>query len=210
MAADTTSESRANSLLKLVEKVWPPSVRPSITLVIQKPQSSPQQAAADAQDGCFGHELKKDVAPLRAHCLSDADLACSLGHRHQHDVHDADAADEQGYSRYDAKEDNEGVRRLFQGLDRALLADDGKVVLCGDAMAQAKHPTRFFDALVDVLDIPDLDVDEIDCNVSGRRALAAKAVVGRRDRYQHLSVEGAESTSALALQQANHPGIFAR
>ena len=51
----------------------------------------------------------------------------------------------------------------------------------------------------------DLDVNEVDRNVAGRRALTAEPVVGRRDGNQHLRVERAESAAALALQQTDHP-----
>ena len=41
--------------------------------------------------------MPHDVAPFRTHGLTDSDLAGALGHRDEHDVHDADAAHEQRY-----------------------------------------------------------------------------------------------------------------
>jgi hypothetical protein len=40
-------------------------------------------------------ELGEDVAPACAERFADADLAGALGHGHQHDVHDDDAAHDQ-------------------------------------------------------------------------------------------------------------------
>ena len=79
----------------------------------------------------------------------------------------------QRYARDDAEEHDQGVRRLLQGFDGALLADDGEVVLLGDAVAQTEHSARLLDAPIDVLQVPDLDVDEAYRNVAGQRALAA-------------------------------------
>ena len=50
--------------------------------------------AADEGDGQrFGQELEEDVALAAAERLFHADFARALRHRHQHDVHQADAAD---------------------------------------------------------------------------------------------------------------------
>src|SRR5215213_2267621 len=50
------------------------------------------------------HRLKKklphDVSPPRADRFAHADLFCPLSHAHQHDIHHADAADEQSETRY--------------------------------------------------------------------------------------------------------------
>ena len=43
----------------------------------------------------FDEELQQDVPPARPHCHAQANLTRALGDRNQHDVHDADAADEQ-------------------------------------------------------------------------------------------------------------------
>ena len=55
--------------------------------------------ADDAADHAQGHrldqELKQDVAAAGADRHADADLARPLGDADEHDVHDADAADEQ-------------------------------------------------------------------------------------------------------------------
>ena len=59
------------------------------------PSADADRAAGDAQHHGLDEELQEDVAPRRAERLANADLARPLGDRHEHDVHDADAADEQ-------------------------------------------------------------------------------------------------------------------
>src|SRR5215471_11424997 len=63
-------------------------------------------AARERQRRRLDQELGEDVAPAGAQGLADADLARSLGHRHEHDVHDHDAAHEQR-DRGDADRDHE-------------------------------------------------------------------------------------------------------
>ena len=53
------------------------------------------ERADDRQQHRLGDELHDDVGLGGADRLADADLARSLGDGDQHDVHDADAADEQ-------------------------------------------------------------------------------------------------------------------
>ena len=52
-------------------------------------------AAEQAEGDGLDQELQHDVAALRADGDADADLAGALGDAHEHDVHDADAADDQ-------------------------------------------------------------------------------------------------------------------
>ena len=50
------------------------------------------EAADDRERQGLDEELGEDVAAARADRLADADLAGPLADRHQHDVHDPDAA----------------------------------------------------------------------------------------------------------------------
>ena len=63
------------------------------------PESECERDTCDAADAGerngFDEELQQHLAGRRADCQSDADLAGSLGHRDEHDVHDADASHEQ-------------------------------------------------------------------------------------------------------------------
>ena len=54
-----------------------------------------QHATKKRQGHRFEEELTDDVALARADCFSNADFARALGDAHQHDVHHADAADQQ-------------------------------------------------------------------------------------------------------------------
>ena len=55
--------------------------------------------AEQAESDGFDKELKQDVAGLRADGDADADLASALGDADKHDVHDADAADQERHAR---------------------------------------------------------------------------------------------------------------
>src|SRR5438128_1347248 len=56
---------------------------------------NPDHAAEPGEGHGFDQELQKDVPSPRTDRLADADLARSFGARNEHDVHDADAADDQ-------------------------------------------------------------------------------------------------------------------
>ncbi len=64
--------------------------------------------AGDEGEGqAFEQELREDVAAPGAEGFEQADLACALGDRDEHDVHDADAADAERHGADDAEEDLE-------------------------------------------------------------------------------------------------------
>ena len=72
---------------------------------------------------------------------ADADLTGALGDAHQHDVHDADAADHQRDARDRAKQDGHHIRAGRGHLGDFLLVAHGEVVLLGghDFMALAQE-----------------------------------------------------------------------
>ena len=55
-----------------------------------------QQAAGGTERDGFDQELQEDVPAARADGHADADFARPLGDADEHDVHDADAADDAG------------------------------------------------------------------------------------------------------------------
>ncbi len=59
----------------------------------QRAMPIPPPSRVSAVASC--QELTQDVAPACADGQAHADLAGSFRHAHQHDVHDADAADDQ-------------------------------------------------------------------------------------------------------------------
>ena len=79
------------------------------------PAATPSRPPKTRHEHGLDQELREDVAPPRADRLADADLARALGHRHEHDVHDADPADEQR---------DRGDRAEQRGEDAAVLWSD--------------------------------------------------------------------------------------
>ena len=65
----------------------------------------------------------------------------ALGHADQHDVHDADAADQQAHSGDTRQQEREGLLSLLLGGQKLFPVDDGKVVgLAGkNLMRRTKH-----------------------------------------------------------------------
>src|SRR5216683_4870788 len=59
------------------------------------PKKDAHGPAEKAQHDCFHEELAEDIPRPRAHGHAQADLPRALGDRNQHDVHDADPADDQ-------------------------------------------------------------------------------------------------------------------
>ena len=60
-------------------------------------ERDPTEAAHAGKRHCFHQELQHHLPRPRADGHADTDLAGALGHGNEHDVHDADAADEQAY-----------------------------------------------------------------------------------------------------------------
>src|SRR5437867_4163641 len=95
----------------------------------------PEQDAHDAAEAREGHrldeELDHDVPPPCADGLADTDLARSLIHRHEHDVHDPDPADEQRDPADRAEQEREGREHRAGGGERVVLIRHGEVGVRG-------------------------------------------------------------------------------
>src|SRR5690606_23065505 len=59
-------------------------------------QNNSQYTAAKTDDDRFGHKLKGNVPPGRPDGPADPDLLGALGNRRHHDIHDPNAAHQQG------------------------------------------------------------------------------------------------------------------
>ena len=59
-------------------------------------ESEAHDAAHDAENHGFEEELQKDVAAAGANGFADTDFACAFGDGDEHDIHDADAANDEG------------------------------------------------------------------------------------------------------------------
>ena len=82
-------------------------------------QGDADQAAERAQHDRLDQELEQDVTRLGAHGHPDADLAGALGHAHEHDVHDANAANQERDARdrpQQHRHDPRGRGREFRDL----------------------------------------------------------------------------------------------
>src|SRR5207247_4469205 len=94
----------------------------------------------------FDEELKHDVEARRAQRLPHADLARALGDGHEHDVHDADAADQQPHRAAAGEQVFERLRRLLEGRQNVrLIADLEVVVLAGADLVLAPQHTLDLD-----------------------------------------------------------------
>src|SRR5207248_10933659 len=113
------------------------------------PREDPERGSDCGDRGGLGEELAQYVAAPRAEGLPQADLASPFRDRHQHDVHDHDAADDQRHE-HDARDDG-GEDRADAGpesLDAFRGVEHEIVVLLGAQMAPAAHdPLGLLDRL---------------------------------------------------------------
>ena len=131
-----------------------------------------------------------------------ADLAYALGHGDHHDVHDADAADEERNAGDRGEQDHE---RRFGGLERldgVFLVGDGEVFL---AVANIERAGNLVGCLLGTVDVRHLHVDAGHRHLAQGGALRGEPVVGRRDRDHHLEVFDAKGVAAFAFKHADDP-----
>src|SRR5688500_6967940 len=115
-------------------------------------QHDADQAAGQADDGGLDEELQGDMAPLGAQGPADADLAGALGHRRQHDVHDADPADHQreaGDAHHDEVEHAVEPLGIAQDLDGGFYLKVGLVGVAhlDDVLGHRGQPLHLADVL---------------------------------------------------------------
>src|SRR6478672_4709316 len=85
---------------------------PRITAGLRTNGKLSARAAACREYYRFDQELCEHLALERTDREPDADLARSFGDRHEHDVHDPDAADEQAHGRDRGEEQREHSRHV--------------------------------------------------------------------------------------------------
>ena len=135
-------------------------------------QGDADQSPDHAEHRRFGQELDQDVHAPRPECLSQPDLARALGHRNQHDVHDADPAHQQRYSCDAAQEDGQHPGDRACRIQEILLGEDGEVIRADRrAMARAQDLSDLFGSLWDGLCPGSLHQQHID-PVATRHAAA--------------------------------------
>src|SRR5207247_1210222 len=85
-------------------------------------------SAEQAEDDRFEEDLQQHIAPARADGHAQADLARPLGDRHQHDIHDPDAAHQQRHAGDAGEQRHHGLRRFFPDARHFLHRADHEVV----------------------------------------------------------------------------------
>ncbi len=100
-----------------------------------------EQPAHHRQGERLGEKLHEHVERLRPERHADADLARSLRHADEHDVHDADAPDEERHRRDAREEHGHRLRSLFLGARDLAQVADGEVVVLAlpEVVALAKE-----------------------------------------------------------------------
>jgi hypothetical protein len=122
----------------------------------QKPGRHADQTAGGREDDGLGQELLYDVAPFCPERAAYADLARPLGDRRQHDIHYADAADDE---RDAGDDDEEHVEHGAQhvGLAQELLGHRDGIVPIG--MLTLEQNIDDVGSLLDLFALADRDGD---------------------------------------------------
>src|SRR5688572_4285676 len=164
-------------------------------------QDHADQAAQQAEHDRLDQELEQNVDARGAERLPHADLAGSLGDRHQHDVHDADSPDEEGHRRDPEEEDTEHLGRLLERREEVRLVADLEVVV-----ASRPQPMLTTQDLLDlrhrVWDLLFALREHVD-RAQPVRSHHTKARGLERDQHEIVGILKAAS-GALPIQNADH------
>ena len=160
------------------------------------------QAAERRQRHRLDQELDQDVLAPRADRLAQADLARALGHRHQHDVHDADAADQQRDADDRAHHRGDAAEHARVDLAHLVLHHDAEVVLVvlGDVVALPQHALDAFAHRAHHLLVSRPGSWSCTRSPTSR----PKIVSALREGNEHRVVEVAAQALALRLHDADH------
>src|SRR5512146_1319547 len=150
----------------------------------------------------FGEELPQDVAAPRAQRLADPDLTCALGDRHQHDVHDDDAAHDQGDPHEPRPDGVEDAAELVPERQHPLrrLHDEIVVLARAQVAAGAHHRLRLVHRLAHFVGRVRLDDESVHHPGRGHFPLNRRQGGG----HDELVERDAEQV-ALPLHHADHP-----
>ena len=94
------------------------------------------QAAKNADHQGLDQELQQDPFTAGADRFTNADFPGPLSHGNQHDVHDADSADQQRYAGNAAKQQTERAQNRIHGVEDRRLVEDRKGILILPKKAQ--------------------------------------------------------------------------
>src|SRR5437762_5256192 len=162
----------------------------------------PEGRAYRRQGGRFGEELAQDVAPARPQRLPDPDLPGPLGHGHQHDVHDDDAAHDERDPHEAGPDGVEDAAQLVPEVEHAFRRFHREVVI----LARAQVPPAAHDGFGLIHRFPHLGLgvrlhDE-GVDHAGRVDFALDG--GEGGRHDELVERDAEQVP-LALHHPDHP-----
>ena len=163
------------------------------------PRARPMRPPTTADHDGFDQELPDDVGLLRPHGPPDANLARALQHAGQHDVHDADPANQEGNRRkrhHDESEDPLGALLFGEQLRR----HDQRVVV-GGAVCRVQDAADDAGGTEHVRRGRHLQVDAIDVVLE-----PAVAVLQTQERRTHRHVD---DVVPILRRNAGHVGLGA-
>ncbi len=104
-----------------------------------------ENATDIAQNYRFQQKLQQDVSLLCAQRFPNSDLARPLGHRDKHNVHNADAGNDQGHNADNERADFYSGCRLVERFDIAVVGKNGKIIFLArlEPSFFAHHGTGF-------------------------------------------------------------------
>jgi len=113
-----------------------PKNRPSsgeVRAVAQQQRQPGAQRHSDhsshrAQCHRFDQELQQDVPAFRPNCLSHSNFPRSFRHRHQHDIHHSDAADQQSHRRHRKHQRKNQAADLVPQIPKIIRGKQRKIV----------------------------------------------------------------------------------
>src|SRR6202044_3809168 len=152
-----------------------------------------QHASERAHHDGFDEELQKHVALAGADGEPDSDLARSLGHRHQHDVHDADSSDKQAHRRDGREKCREDQSHCRDDLRNLLEIFDVEIVdlAWNDVPGLAHQALDQILYMGHVLRAVDQNPDDVHFGVA--RDLALNGLQGHQHKLIHVLTECAHA-----------------
>lgn len=86
-----------------------------------------EDAAENGEDETFKEELKEDIEIGGTDGLSDTDFVGALGDGDEHNIHDADAADEQGNAGDEGEHTRDDIKKGAGGVGDLVAVGDGEI-----------------------------------------------------------------------------------
>src|SRR6266404_7991560 len=118
-----------------------------------------------AQGDGFNEELRENIAAVRADRHAGSDLSRPLGHAHEHDVHDANPADNQRDASDGKQQSRHHIRRRGSGFRDLLLIAHRKIVIASrpNVVTLSQQPDDLLLRARQIFRICDLHIDVAQC-----------------------------------------------